>query len=83
VVVGVHAGYIDTDMAASVDGPKIAPQDVARQLVAALAAGEEEVLADDVSRAVKAALPNDLAALYPNIQKDYDNLIASSVTSSS
>src|ERR1700710_109095 len=25
LVVGVHAGYIDTDMAASVDGPKIAP----------------------------------------------------------
>jgi len=72
LVVGVHAGYIDTDMAASVDGPKIAPEDVARQTVAALAAGDEEVLADEVSRNVKAALPNDHAALYPGIQQGYD-----------
>lgn len=56
LVVGVHAGYIDTDMAASVDGPKIAPEDVARQTVAAIAAGQEEVLADDVSHGAKASI---------------------------
>lgn len=71
-VVGVHAGFIDTDMAASVTAPKIAPEEVARQAVEAIAAGREEVLADDVARSVKAALPNDLEVLYPNIQKDYD-----------
>jgi len=64
LVVGVHAGYVDTDLAAHVAGPKIAPEDVARQTVAAIAAGEEEVLADDTSRAVKAALSGDLALLY-------------------
>jgi NAD(P)-dependent dehydrogenase (short-subunit alcohol dehydrogenase family) len=72
LVVGVHAGYIDTDMVASVDAPKIAPEDVARQTVEAIAAGREEVLSDDVSRGVKAALPNDLVALYPDIQSRYD-----------
>jgi NAD(P)-dependent dehydrogenase (short-subunit alcohol dehydrogenase family) len=56
LVVGVHAGYIDTDMAASVEGPKIAPEDVARLTVEAIAAGREEVLADDVSRGAKASI---------------------------
>jgi NAD(P)-dependent dehydrogenase (short-subunit alcohol dehydrogenase family) len=72
LVVGVHAGFIDTDLVAGVDAPKIAPQDVARQTVEAIAAGNEEVLSDDVSRNVKAALPNDLEALYPDIQQQYD-----------
>jgi NAD(P)-dependent dehydrogenase (short-subunit alcohol dehydrogenase family) len=54
LVVAVHAGYIDTDMAADVDAPKIRPEDVARQTVAALEEGREEVLADDVSRGAKA-----------------------------
>ena len=72
LVVGVHAGYIDTDMVAGVDAPKIAPEEVARQTVAGIAAGAEEVLADEVSRNVKAALPDDLATLYPNIQQGYD-----------
>jgi NAD(P)-dependent dehydrogenase (short-subunit alcohol dehydrogenase family) len=56
LVVGVHAGYIDTDMAAGVDGPKIAPEDVARQTVEAIAAGREEVLADEVSVGAKASI---------------------------
>jgi NAD(P)-dependent dehydrogenase (short-subunit alcohol dehydrogenase family) len=72
LVVGVHAGFIDTDLVATVDAPKIAPEDVARQTVEAIAAGREEVLSDDVSRNVKAALPNDLEALYPDIQQQYD-----------
>lgn len=56
LVVGVHAGYIDTDMVAGVDAPKIGPEDVARQTVEALAEGRTEVLADDVSRGAKARL---------------------------
>jgi NAD(P)-dependent dehydrogenase (short-subunit alcohol dehydrogenase family) len=72
LVVGVHAGYIDTDMAARVDGPKIAPDDVAAATIAALRAGHEEVLADDVSRNAKAALPDDLRLIYPDIQRGFD-----------
>ncbi|WP_445148381.1 SDR family oxidoreductase [Baekduia sp. Peel2402] len=56
LVVAVHAGYIDTDMVASIDAPKIRPEDVARQVVEGLDAGAEEVLADDVSRFAKASL---------------------------
>jgi NAD(P)-dependent dehydrogenase (short-subunit alcohol dehydrogenase family) len=72
LVVGVHAGFIDTDMAAGVTGEKVSPQSVAQQIVAALETDAEEVLADPTSEAVKAALPNDLTALYPALQAQWD-----------
>jgi NAD(P)-dependent dehydrogenase (short-subunit alcohol dehydrogenase family) len=67
LVVGVHAGFIDTDLAAGFDLPKIAPADVATQTMAAIIADEEEVLADEVSRQVKGALSGDLHVLYPEL----------------
>ncbi|RTL71369.1 MAG: SDR family oxidoreductase [Hyphomicrobiales bacterium] len=56
LVVGVHAGFIDTDMAKGFPGPKSSPADVARQVFDAIEAGQEEVLADEVSRRLKAGL---------------------------
>jgi NAD(P)-dependent dehydrogenase (short-subunit alcohol dehydrogenase family) len=56
LVVGVHAGYIDTDMAAGVEDAKISPEEVVAQVLAAIEVGQEEVLADGLSRAVKAGL---------------------------
>lgn len=55
-VVGLHVGYMDTDMAKHAEGPKARPEDVVRQALAAIEAGQEEVLADDVSRHVKLGL---------------------------
>ena len=55
-VVAVHAAYIDTDMAAHVDAPKSSPADVAARILDAVEEGEEEVLADDISRAVASSL---------------------------
>jgi NAD(P)-dependent dehydrogenase (short-subunit alcohol dehydrogenase family) len=55
-VVGLHVGYMDTDMAALAPEPKASPDDVARQALDALEAGELEVLADEISRQVKAGL---------------------------
>ena len=72
LVVAVHAGFIDTDMAAGVDGEKVSPQSVATQIVGAIAADDEEVLADPTSAMVKAALPNDLTSLYPALQAQWD-----------
>jgi NAD(P)-dependent dehydrogenase (short-subunit alcohol dehydrogenase family) len=63
----VHAGFIDTDLAAGFDLPKIAPADVAEQTVAAVIADQEEVLADEVSRQAKGALSGDLHLLYPEL----------------
>ena len=66
-VTGLHVGYVDTDMAAHVTAPKSAPADVARQAIDGVEADAYEVLADDVSRRVKAGLSADLTALYPQL----------------
>jgi len=55
-VIAVHAGYIDTDMAAAQTGPKISPEDVVSQVLQAIENGDEEVLADELTRSVKASL---------------------------
>jgi NAD(P)-dependent dehydrogenase (short-subunit alcohol dehydrogenase family) len=64
-VVALHVGYMDTDMAAGINAPKSSPDDVAAQVMDALAAGDHEVLADEISRNVRQALSGDLTALYP------------------
>jgi NAD(P)-dependent dehydrogenase (short-subunit alcohol dehydrogenase family) len=56
LVVGVHAGLIDTDMAAGVEAPKVTPEQVAKAILDGVAAGQEEVLSDDPSRHIKATL---------------------------
>jgi NAD(P)-dependent dehydrogenase (short-subunit alcohol dehydrogenase family) len=61
-VLGVHVGYMDTDMARHIDGPKTRPEDVVRRTFAALAEGRDEVLADELSRQVKASLGSDQPA---------------------
>src|SRR6266536_1898459 len=59
LVVAVHAGFIDTDMSALVDAPKISPESVARQAFDAVEAGLIEVLADERTRTIKASLSRD------------------------
>lgn len=67
LVVGVHVGFMDTDMAAGVDAPKVSPEIVVEATLDALREGRPEVLADDISRFVKAHLSGDLADLYPSL----------------
>lgn len=55
-VVGVHAGFIDTEMVSAIEQPKTTPAEAATRIVDGLEAGAAEVLADDVTVAVKAAL---------------------------
>ncbi|GGU97602.1 short-chain dehydrogenase [Streptomyces filipinensis] len=66
-VTGLHVGYIDTDMASGIDAPKSAPGAVAALALDGVEAGAYEVLADDLTRSVKAGLSQDLAALYPQL----------------
>lgn len=61
-VTGVHVGYMDTDMAAHVDGPKTTPAEAASKIVAAIQDGQPELLIDEVSRNVKASLSTPAAA---------------------
>lgn len=55
-VTSLHVGYMDTDMVRNVQAPKSAPAEVARLALQQVEAGAFEVLADEVSRQVKASL---------------------------
>jgi NAD(P)-dependent dehydrogenase (short-subunit alcohol dehydrogenase family) len=66
-VTGLHVGYVDTDMTAKIDAPKVTPESVAAQALDGIESGAHEVLADDLSRQVKAGLAADLTALYPQL----------------
>jgi NAD(P)-dependent dehydrogenase (short-subunit alcohol dehydrogenase family) len=72
LVVAVHAGFIDTDMAALVDAPKISPESVAQQVFDAVEADRIEVLADERSRFIKASLSHDHELIYPPVQEFWD-----------
>lgn len=52
-VLALHVGYMDTDMVRGIAAPKSKPEDVARQVLEALEAGQSEILADEVSRRIK------------------------------
>jgi NAD(P)-dependent dehydrogenase (short-subunit alcohol dehydrogenase family) len=66
-VVGVHLGAADTDMMSGYEGPLLDPADVVRAALDGLASGAAEVLVDDWSRTVKAALAHDPAAFYAQV----------------
>jgi NAD(P)-dependent dehydrogenase (short-subunit alcohol dehydrogenase family) len=63
LVTGVHLGYTDTDMVSDYDVPKNDPRDVGQQIVDAIERGDTEVLADDLTRHVKATLGGPVEAL--------------------
>jgi NAD(P)-dependent dehydrogenase (short-subunit alcohol dehydrogenase family) len=67
LVVGAHLGYTDTPMTAGVDAEKNDPAVIVATIWDAVVAGDHEVLADQVSRDVKAALSAPVAALYPQL----------------
>lgn len=71
LVTAIHAGYIDTDMTAALDVPKVSAESVAKAAIDGLAAGAEEVLADDVSKQVKSLL-SDLSPVYADVQARFD-----------
>jgi NAD(P)-dependent dehydrogenase (short-subunit alcohol dehydrogenase family) len=55
-VLGMHVGFVDTDLTRGIDAPKSAPDQVVRDTLDALEAGAEEVLADELTRQVKQGL---------------------------
>ena len=65
LVTGLHLGSTDTDMMAAYDIEKNDPADVVRAALDGIEAGLLEVLADEASAGVKAALAADPSVLYP------------------
>jgi NAD(P)-dependent dehydrogenase (short-subunit alcohol dehydrogenase family) len=76
-VVGVHVGFVDTDLTAALDGDKIEPAAVAATALDAVEAGEPEAVVDEFSRQVKAGLSDDQHTLYPQIEQDFAALAGS------
>ncbi len=70
-VVAVHVGFVDTDLTAGLDAPKVPAAAVAKAALDALQAGEPEAVVDDVSRAVKAGLSDDQNTLYPQVEQEF------------
>ncbi|MFD3453274.1 SDR family oxidoreductase [Streptomyces sp. NPDC058691] len=67
-VTALHVGYMDTDMADYVpESDKVDPVKVAGLALDGIQARALEVIADDKSRAARAALSGDLANLYPGL----------------
>jgi NAD(P)-dependent dehydrogenase (short-subunit alcohol dehydrogenase family) len=55
-VLGMHMGFVDTDLTRGIDQAKSTPEAVVRAAFDALEAGAEEVLADEVTQHVKRGL---------------------------
>src|ERR1700751_6494760 len=58
-VVGLHAGFIDTDLARNIDAPKSSPEEIVRTTLDALERGDGQVLADEITRKVHRGLSAD------------------------
>jgi NAD(P)-dependent dehydrogenase (short-subunit alcohol dehydrogenase family) len=74
-VVGVHVGFVDTDLTAGLDGDKVEPAAVAAAALDAVEAGEPEAVVDDFSREVKAGLSDDQRTLYPQLEQEFAALL--------
>src|SRR5580693_5653588 len=66
-VSALHVGYMDTDMARRVTAPKSDPAGIAKIAVDGIAAGDAEIVADEISRQVLAGLSSGVAGLYPQL----------------
>lgn len=68
-VLGLHVGFVDTDLTRGIDLPKLAPAEVVERAYAALAAGKSEVLIDELSQKVKAGLSMDPGVYLDTVQR--------------
>ncbi|HWE69655.1 MAG TPA: SDR family oxidoreductase [Acidimicrobiales bacterium] len=66
-VVGLHVGYMDTDMTASVTAAKSDPADIARIAIDGLEQDRYEIVADEVSALVQSGLAGGVGGLYPQL----------------
>ncbi|WP_280299763.1 SDR family oxidoreductase [Nocardia neocaledoniensis] len=62
-VTGVHLAFADTDMVRDLPFAKIAPEQVAANVCDGVERGESEVLVDEITRTVKAALSGPVEGL--------------------
>ena len=71
-VIGVYAGFIDTEMAAAWNGPKTAPAQVAALALEGVESGLNHVLADERARQIYDAVRADPEQLEKTQQEAWD-----------
>jgi len=71
-VVGVYAGYLDTDMAAHVSLPKTSPGQVVERTFEGIESGLDRVFADDRAVGVEARIRTDRAKFYSELQENWN-----------
>lgn len=55
-VLGLHMGFVDTELTHGIEMPKSTPEDIVRRAFDALEAGADEVLGDELTQQVKRGL---------------------------
>ena len=60
-VLTLHMGFVDTDLTKGIEMPKETPEAIVERALQALEAGADEVLADEMTKHVKAGLSADPA----------------------
>jgi NAD(P)-dependent dehydrogenase (short-subunit alcohol dehydrogenase family) len=71
-VVGVYAGFIDTDMASGINQSKTSPQQVAERTLDGILSGKDHVLADKRAEDIWQATRSDPAQLAATMQLAWD-----------
>jgi NAD(P)-dependent dehydrogenase (short-subunit alcohol dehydrogenase family) len=76
-VVGVFAGFIDTDMVRNINQPKVPPQQVAERALDAIRKRQDQVFTDTRSEQTWKAVRTDPAKLHAQMQQLWDQRLAS------
>ncbi|MEH7419440.1 SDR family oxidoreductase [Neobacillus drentensis] len=66
-VVGLHVGFMETDLTSSLEVPKSNPEDIAKIAIDGLESDSFEIIADDVSRKIQRNLAGGVSAIYPHL----------------
>jgi NAD(P)-dependent dehydrogenase (short-subunit alcohol dehydrogenase family) len=66
-VLGLHMGYVDTDLTRGLDAVKSSPDEIAARALDGLEAGQDEVLADEITQYVKQGMTAARPSYLPQI----------------
>jgi NAD(P)-dependent dehydrogenase (short-subunit alcohol dehydrogenase family) len=69
-VLGLHVGFIDTDLTQGMDVPKVTPAFVVERGYAALEQGQSEVLVDEITQQVKRGLVAEPPVYLAAVKRD-------------
>lgn len=61
-VSGLHMGFVDTDLTAGIEDEKSSPADIVKIALDELEAGTEEIIADEMTKMIKASLSTSTPA---------------------